>query len=141
MKSKLILLFAIIVFVGLTILLSMLIEKTKTASKDKTTKKKTSENFESKKEEGGKKASGALESMQWMTQVRAYPDVDIPADKFYKAFEYSKENLQSVNDRDGLDQWESIGPNNIGGRSLCIAVHPVDTGTVVMGASSGGLWK
>ncbi|MBK8549579.1 MAG: hypothetical protein IPL53_00415 [Ignavibacteria bacterium] len=119
----------------------MLIEKTKTASKDKTTKKKTSENYETKKEEGGKKASGALESMQWMTQVRAYPDVDIPADKFYKAFEYSKENLQSVNDRDGLDQWESIGPNNIGGRNLCITVHPIDTDTVFMSASSGGLWK
>jgi len=140
MKSKLILLFAIIVFVGLTLLLSMLIEKTKTPSKDKVSKKKSSESITSE-DKVEKKSSGALESMQWMTQIRAYPDTDIPADKFYKAFEYSKENLQQINNRDDLGQWNSIGPNNIGGRSLCVAVHPVDTGTVFIGASSGGLWK
>ena len=140
MKSKLILLFAIIVFVGLTLLLSMLIEKTKTPSKDKVSKKKSSEIITSE-DKVEKKSSGALESMQWMTQIRAYPETDIPADKFYKAFEYSKENLQQINNRDDLGQWNSIGPNNIGGRSLCVAVHPVDTGTVFIGASSGGLWK
>ncbi len=139
MKSKLILLFAIIVFIGLTILLSMVIEKTKTISKDKASKKKTSEQYE--KEKAEKKSSGALESMQWMTQIRAYPDEDIPADKFYKAFEYSKERLQDLNNRDDIEEWQTIGPNNIGGRSLCIAVHPVDTGTIFIGASSGGLWK
>jgi len=140
MKSKLILLFAIIVFIGLTLLVSMVIEKTKTPSKDKVSKKKSSESItpENKVE---KKSSGALESMQWMTQIRAYPDTEIPADKFYKAFEYSKENLQQINNRDDLGQWNSIGPNNIGGRSLCTAVHPVDTGIVFIGASSGGLWK
>jgi len=140
MKSKLILLFAIIVFVGLTLLLSMVIEKTKTPSKDKVSKKKSSESI-TPEDKVEKKSSGALESMQWMTQIRAYPDTEIPADKFYKAFEYSKENLQQINNRDDLGQWNSIGPNNIGGRSLCTAVHPADTGTVFIGASSGGLWR
>jgi len=142
MKSKLILFFAIIVFIGLTILLSLAIEKSKSNPKTKSQKKSSSDflNIE-KKSEPKKGASGAMESMQWMTQIRAYPEIDIPSDKFFKAFEYSKENLQAVNERDDLDQWQSIGPNNIGGRSLSVAVHPVDTGTIFMGAASGGLWK
>ena len=125
MKSKIILLFAILVFAGLTILLSMAIEKTKTPPPDsiennedkeikkKSSKKKTSELNDLNKNE--KTSSGALESMQWMTQIRAYPDTDIPADKFFKAFEFSKNNLQDINTKDGLDEWRSLGPNNIGG--------------------------
>jgi photosystem II stability/assembly factor-like uncharacterized protein len=138
MKSKLILLLAIIIFAGLTVLLSMFIESNKTDSKEKTTKKKSGGYLE---KESSENASGALEAMQWINQIRAYPENDIPSDKFYKAFEYSKENLQLINNRDDAGQWKSIGPNNIGGRSLCVAVHPVDTGTVFIGASSGGLWK
>lgn len=110
MKSKLILLFAIIIFIGLTLLLSMVIEKSKTQPKEKSNKKNTSEKI-NPETENEKTTSGALESMQWMTQVRAYPETDIPSDKFYKAFEYSKENLQTVNNRDDLDQWNSIGPD------------------------------
>ncbi len=86
-------------------------------------------------------SSGALESMQWMSQIRAYPDVDIPSDKFYKAFEYSKNNLAEEKSLKVLDSWQSLGPNNVGGRSLCLAVHPVDTATLFMGSASGGLWK
>lgn len=140
MKSKLILLLAVLIFAGLTILLSMFIEKNKSTPKEKSHNKKTSQNTES---DSGIEftASGAMESMQWLSQIRAYPDPDIPSDKFFKAFEYSKDNLQALNLADNTGMWESIGPNNIGGRSLCVAVHPVDTGTVFIGAASGGLWK
>lgn len=85
--------------------------------------------------------SDALASLQFMSQVRAFPDKDIPADKFYKAFEYSSTQLQDFNNKDLLDQWNCIGPNNIGGRSLCLAVHPVDTATIFIGSASGGMWK
>ena len=44
------------------------------------------------KEESEETSTGALESMQWMSQIRAFPDVDIPAGKYYEAFEYSKIN-------------------------------------------------
>lgn len=88
-----------------------------------------------------KKSSGALESLQWLSKIRAYPDVDVPSDEYYKAFEYSKNYLSNVIDKDFPDNWESIGPNNIGGRSLCLAVHPVDTGIIFIGSASGGLWK
>ncbi|MEO8664846.1 MAG: T9SS type A sorting domain-containing protein [Ignavibacteria bacterium] len=139
MKSKLILLLAIILFVGLVLLLSRIIEKNKTSPKVKDPKKSTSLSTGENEEEIS--TSGAMESMQWISQVRAYPETDIPADKFYKAFEYSKERLQDINDRSGLNPWKSIGPDNIGGRSLCVAVHPVDTNIIFIGSSSGGLWK
>ncbi len=92
-------------------------------------------------EESEETSSGALESMQWMSQIRAYPDTDIPADKFYRAFEYSRDNLAEKDNLDALDSWQSLGPNNVGGRSLCLAVHPVDTAILFMGSASGGLWK
>lgn len=140
MKSKLILLLAVLIFTGLTILLSIFIEKNKSIPKEKIEKNNSSQKieFDTVNEIN---ASGAMESMQWMSQIRAYPDSDIPSDKFFKAFEYSKENLQTLNHSDNSNLWESIGPNNIGGRSLCVAVHPVDTGTVFVGSASGGLWK
>jgi len=138
MKSKLILAFSIIIFISLALLLSLVIEKLKTPDSEKVAKKKKTEIQIPEKQ---KTSSGAMESMQWMSQIRAYPETDIPNDKFYKAYEYSRENLQTVNNFDGLDQWISIGPNNIGGRSLCVAVHPIDTGIVYIGSASGGLWK
>ncbi len=140
MKSKLILLFAIVVFIGLTLLLSVFIESTKVKQKSKGSNKSPT-NLLKEGANDEKKTSGALESMQWISQIRAYPDTDIPADKFYKAFEYSRDHLQLLNERDDLGQWQSIGPNNIGGRTLCVAVHPIDTGIVFLGAASGGLWK
>lgn len=88
-----------------------------------------------------KGASGAMESLQWMSQIRAFPDVDIPHDKFYKAFEYSSSELTQLNDNPGSGSWTCIGPNNIGGRSNAIAIHPVDTSIVFIGSASGGLWK
>ena len=138
MKSKLLILLGIIVFAGLTLLLSVLLEKTRTVSEEKRSKKKSGEVME---EKIVKKASGAMESMQWMSEIRAFPDQDIPDDNFYRAFEYSKSQLQEINNRDGLGSWRSMGPDNIGGRSLCLAVHPVDTNVIFMGSASGGLWK
>lgn len=139
MKEKLYILLGFIIFAGLTLLLSIAIEKTRIVSEEQSTKKKSGETIEEKSKD--RKASGAMESMQWISEVRAYPEADIPKDKFYKAFEYSRDELQALNQKDGLGEWRSMGPNNIGGRSLCLAVHPVDTNIIFMGSASGGLWK
>jgi photosystem II stability/assembly factor-like uncharacterized protein len=87
-------------------------------------------------------ASDALSALQFMNEIRAYPEKDIPADKFYSAYEYSKNNIREYPSRtDDANDWKSMGPNNIGGRSLSLAVHPVDTSTIFIGSASGGLWK
>ncbi|MDD5362646.1 MAG: T9SS type A sorting domain-containing protein [Ignavibacteria bacterium] len=85
-------------------------------------------------------AGGILAALQFMGEIRAYPDADIPQDKYFKAFEYSQSELSSAFDK-SADNWTSIGPNNIGGRSIALAVHPVDTSVVFIGSASGGLWK
>lgn len=94
--------------------------------------------YKTKKE---KKPSGAYESMLWLNEIRAFPDKDIPQDRFFKAFEYSNTKLTEFNDNPLLDSWTSIGPNNIGGRSNALAIHPIDTSIVFIGSASGGLWK
>lgn len=89
-----------------------------------------------------KTTSGALESMQFMTEVRAYPENDIPPDKFYQAYEYTKTQMADFSTFDNSPaEWSSIGPNNIGGRSLSLAFHPQDTAVLFIGSASGGLWK
>ncbi len=105
--------------------------------------RKPTDNKENSKENQREEneSSGALESMQFISQIRAFPDKDIPADKFYKAFEYSKKNMKEIDAGDSPTQWTSIGPNNVGGRSLCLAVSPADSGTIFAGSASGGLWK
>ncbi len=88
-----------------------------------------------------KKASGAMGSLQFLNAIRSFPDNDIPADKYFKAFEYTKYNMVQYDEGDSPTQWSSIGPNNIGGRTLSLAFSPVDTATLYMGSASGGLWK
>jgi photosystem II stability/assembly factor-like uncharacterized protein len=88
-----------------------------------------------------KESGGALEYMQFLSEMRAFPNKDIPPDKYFKAFEYSKNNLQEIDNGDSPTAWTSLGPNNIGGRSLCIAINPADTSMLFMGSASGGIWK
>ena len=38
-------------------------------------------------------------------------------------------------------EWQSIGPNTLGGRVRSIAHHPTKTGVVYIGAAAGGIWK
>jgi photosystem II stability/assembly factor-like uncharacterized protein len=85
--------------------------------------------------------TGALESMQWISRIRAYPNNDVPQENFYSAFEYSRKNLADKFAGKTSSVWQCIGPYNEGGRSLCLAVHPVDTSVLYIGSSSGGLWK
>jgi photosystem II stability/assembly factor-like uncharacterized protein len=82
----------------------------------------------------------ALEGLQWMNRARAYPNVDIPNDAYTIArnqFNARFSNQQSV----ASGTWTSIGPNNVGGRTLCVAIDPTDTNKIWLGSAGGGLWK
>ena len=131
MKKKINILFISIgIFIIATVIISFYNKAAEYASKEP---KKASEEFE---------ATDALEAFQFISEVRAYPYPDIPPDKFYKAFEHTQNDMQELPVvGQSPTAWTSIGPNNIGGRSLCIVCSPTDTGTLYMGASSGGLWK
>jgi photosystem II stability/assembly factor-like uncharacterized protein len=82
--------------------------------------------------------SGAGLAMDAWALARAYPDGKIYSRNLTLAHEQMQAELQF---REDTPEWESLGPKNIGGRTLCLAFHPTDTGTIWAGSASGGLWK
>ena len=85
---------------------------------------------------------GSKKALEFWTRSRAYPQKDIPADKFYKSFQ--KEKIARKNAKSGsIDNatWEEMGPYNVPGRMLSVAVNPLDTTVVLAGSASGGLWR
>ena len=53
-----------------------------------------------------------------------------------KSTEQGKSNLRNTD-----LVWTEMGPDNIGGRTRALAVHPDDEDVIYAGAVSGGLWK
>jgi len=82
--------------------------------------------------------TGAKNSLGYIQSVRTYPFDDIPK----KGLSESFSELQiRKNKRSKIFQWESIGPTNIGGRTLALAIHPENPDILFVGSASGGLWK
>ncbi len=88
------------------------------------------------------KTSGAMESLNWWNAQRAYPNKSIPETGYSEAFDYAKYNMNSTYDKSSFTgTWNAIGPHNIGGRTLAIALNPQNTNTIYAGSASGGLWR
>jgi len=84
--------------------------------------------------------SGAMASMQWLAQQRAYPNDRYPRRGWVEAWEYSRRTLRRPANKSTVP-WTPIGPKNIGGRTLAIAFNPENPQTVWAGSASGGLWR
>jgi photosystem II stability/assembly factor-like uncharacterized protein len=92
--------------------------------------------------EGTHGRSGAREALEFWTQSRAYPDKDIPQNKYFRAYEgqrVKQRELPSIQASGGI--WDPIGPLNLQGRSLSVALNPLNPKTVYVGTASGGLWR
>ncbi len=88
--------------------------------------------------------SEALAALEFWANARAYPGKVIPDVGHAAAFAYSKAMLAGgALDRadGGVDPWQEIGPHNIGGRTLAVAMNPQNPRTLWAGAASGGLWR
>ncbi|MBX2873545.1 MAG: T9SS type A sorting domain-containing protein [Saprospiraceae bacterium] len=84
--------------------------------------------------------SGAGLSLESWSFERSYPETSIPIHSFQEAFqEHQAQLLQKSGSPTG--EWESLGPENIGGRILCLAFHPTDPNTIYAGSAGAGLWK
>lgn len=84
--------------------------------------------------------SGAGLSLESWSFERSYPGTSIPAHSFQEAFqEHKAQLLQKSGSPTG--EWESLGPENIGGRTLCLAFHPTDSNIIYAGSAGAGLWK
>ncbi len=88
------------------------------------------------------KLSGAMRALQLWSAQRSYPNSILPTGGFSEAWEQTRLMRQrsSAYD-DATDPWSVLGPHNIGGRTLCLALHPDDTDIIYAGAASGGLWR
>ncbi len=97
---------------------------------------------ERQRENESRGRSGALEALEFWSAARAYPDKDFPSDKYYKAYEYANRTFKKERPSvDAITQWQSIGPVNLAGRTISVAVDPESTSTVYVGSASGGLWR
>lgn len=85
--------------------------------------------------------SGAREALDFWTSARAYPDNDIPTDRFMRAYQAAKGKYKELPRALAAGIWEPIGPLNLQGRSLSVAVNPQNSNTIYLGTASGGLWR
>jgi len=86
------------------------------------------------------KPSEAGAALLWWNRARSFPDGIIHTEKYTEAMDNTR--TKGVSARGGFNQvWNAIGPTNIGGRTLCLAVHPQDTNILWAGSAAGGIWK
>ena len=89
-----------------------------------------------------RRTSGAMEALNFWTRSRAYPNADIPPDAYYRAFETSKARFNEAPSGIVADSaWRPIGPLNVGGRMISVAINPLNPNTVLVGGASGGVWR
>ena len=71
--------------------------------------------------------------------ARTFPDGRFHTEKYTEALAQMRLSAQLRGERS--PDWEALGPKNIGGRTLCLAINPVDTNVLWLGSASGGIWK
>lgn len=84
--------------------------------------------------------SGAGLSLEAWALERAYPGTNISYNNYAAAYQ---QHRTKTLEKSGLTEgeWESLGPENVGGRTLCLAFHPTDSNIIYAGSAGGGLWK
>ena len=105
--------------------------------------KKNSDNTENQKQAQNelKERTAAFDALRFFSENRAFPYRDIPPDAYSKAYGFYKNSKASYKNASFSGSWKNIGPNNVGGRTISIAIDPIDTGKIWLGSASGGLWK
>lgn len=86
------------------------------------------------------RTSGAKQALDHWSRARAYPLSVIPDDGYARAVEQA-ERLPSARSDSPTEPWRPLGPHNIGGRTLSVALNPMNPNTIFAGSASGGLWR
>ncbi len=84
--------------------------------------------------------SGAWQALQFWSQQRAFPNKDIPTETYFNQYKQISKSLKKSNFIN-TESWQTIGPHNIGGRTLSLAFNPQNTNTIFAGSASGGIWR
>ncbi len=83
----------------------------------------------------------AKNGLEYWASQRFYPDNRVPGDAISRAFDEAEIMRKTTISPLVPDIWEAMGPSNIGGRTIALAMHPDDTNTLFAGSASGGLWS
>lgn len=83
----------------------------------------------------------ALDALAFLSTITSYPNTDFQPGSYANAFEKYALLYKNKGAAREEDSWKSVGPDNVGGRTVSIAINPVDTNIIWVGAASGGLWK
>lgn len=81
-----------------------------------------------------------MQPSEWFYYQRAFPERDIPIDKYFKAIN-EKLNSKSFYKTAVKEKWIASGPSNIGGRITALEVDPVDKNLMYAASAAGGLFK
>jgi photosystem II stability/assembly factor-like uncharacterized protein len=84
------------------------------------------------------KISGAFRALEFWAAQRAYPGKVMPDRGHYDAYRWARAGLKEAA---AESPWHSIGPDNIGGRTLDVTFNPQNPRTIYAGSASGGLWR
>ena len=76
----------------------------------------------------------------WFTLLRDPATNRIPTDIHAREIAYAK-TLPNRSDKALSLYWSEAGPNDVGGRTRAIAMDRTNTSTLLVGGTSGGLWK
>jgi Secretion system C-terminal sorting domain len=85
--------------------------------------------------------SEAYDALQFMGNAAAFPYENVPHNAYGNAWDFYKRNYANTAAKSQTVSWSSLGPLNVGGRTISIAVDPSDTNIIWLGSASGGLWK
>jgi hypothetical protein len=88
-----------------------------------------------------KKNRKGLVAFDWWYDQRALPGNIIKPDGLGRAYAYTKERMLAFQKASSEEPWQSIGPDNIGGRVLSLALDPDSSHILWSGSASGGLWR
>ncbi|HNE29912.1 MAG TPA: hypothetical protein PLW66_12125, partial [Saprospiraceae bacterium] len=83
--------------------------------------------------------SRAGDALRMWAMARTFPDGRFHTERYAEAM--AQMQLEASLRNDFNNTWEALGPFNIGGRTLCLAVNPLDTNILYAGSASGGIWK
>jgi photosystem II stability/assembly factor-like uncharacterized protein len=83
----------------------------------------------------------AQDALAFTTMAANYPNKTLPHDAYAKAMDWYRSDRQIHKNISVSTSWISLGPNNIGGRTIGFAIDPTDTSVIWCGSASGGLWK
>lgn len=76
---------------------------------------------------------------EWFLYQRTYPNKTINTKVYAQAVERVKAE-RSIEKRSSQD-WELVGPANVGGRVTSLALHPNSQNTIFVGTATGGIFK